>query len=392
MRRTTLSLALFLAACSSGGELAPIPPTTPQAASTAIEPTTTTTEAAETTTTSVPATTTTLPELRGLAYEEVTEIEFPIHMVAFGPDSALVATKEGQVWLFDGVQLSAEPILDISDQVRNAGERGMLALAVHPDDPSRVFAHYSNNDGSTTVSEFAFDSGLLGTERVLLEVGQPAGNHNGGMLQFGPDGRLYLGLGDGGGANDRFGNGQNTDTLLGGLVAIDVDSVQSVLFQYGLRNPWRFWFDGGLIYVADVGQKAFEEVTVATIDADINYGWPITEGLHCFRPSSGCDTGGQTLPVVEVSHSDSGTCSITGGVVYRGSAIPELEGHYFYSDYCGGYLRSFLYDGSEIADETDWTDQVGSAGAVASFGTDSAGEMYVLTTDRILKIVPERAG
>jgi glucose/arabinose dehydrogenase len=209
------------------------------------------------------------------------------------------------------------------------------------------------------------------------------------------DGALFLGLGDGGGANDGFGNGQNIDTLLGGLVRIEVDAPDpsAELFQYGLRNPWRFWIDqlgDDLVYIADVGQNAYEEVTVAALDPGVNYGWPVTEGLHCFRPGSGCDTTGLTLPVIEVEHGDSGTCSITGGIVYRGRAIPEIEGHYFYSDYCGGYLRSFRHEDGEAVDQTDWTDQVGTAGRVASFGVDGEGEIYVLATDRILKLVPDR--
>lgn len=318
-------------------------------------------------------------------------VDFPIQIVPWRPGIELVATKDGQVWVYDGSRLSEVPILDISGQVRNRGEQGMLSLAVHPGDPDRVFVHYSGNDGSTVVSELTWDGESLVDETVLATLDQPARNHNGGMLQFGPDGHLFLGLGDGGGSNDRFDNGQNTDTLLGSLTRLDVDGGSDpVLWQYGLRNPWRFWIDADLIYIADVGQNAFEEVNVGDLAEGVNYGWPITEGLHCFRPPSGCDTTGLTLPVIEVSHGDAGTCSITGGVVYRGSQIPELGGHYFYSDYCGGYLRSFVYEDGEVVEEVDWTEQVGIAGRVVSFGVDGADEMYVLTTERILKVVPVR--
>jgi glucose/arabinose dehydrogenase len=307
----------------------------------------------------------------------------------------MVATKAGRIYLLEEQQrLRENPILDISDQVRNQGEQGLLSIAVF-EDPSRVFVHYSASDGDTVVSEFTWDGSALVDEHVWLRLDQPARNHNGGMLQFGPDGGLYLGLGDGGGSGDRFGNGQNQDTLLGGLVRIDVhdETAEPQLFQYGLRNPWRFWIDqvgDPMIYIADVGQNSFEEVSVAPFQADINYGWPITEGLHCFRPSSGCDTAGLTLPVIEVAHGDAGTCSITGGMVYRGLEIPEINGHFFYSDYCGGYLRSFRYEDGEVVDGTDWTEQVGVPGQVASFGVDTWGEMYVLTTDRILRVVPVR--
>ncbi|HEX6219892.1 MAG TPA: PQQ-dependent sugar dehydrogenase [Acidimicrobiia bacterium] len=393
MRRLLLPLAaLLIAACATEEqEPAPIPSTTTTVAAptTAVEPETTTT-AGVTTTTVEPTTTTTLPELSALAYEEVARIDFPIHLIPW--DTAdLVATKDGQVWLLEEGQMSEAAVLDINEQVRNDGEQGLLAIAVHPEQTDRLFAHYSANDGDTVVSEFGWDGNAWGGERELLRLDQPARNHNGGMIQFGRDGRLYLGLGDGGGANDRFGNGQNTDTLLGGLVAIDVDAATAELFSYGLRNPWRFWIEDDLVYIADVGQNAFEEISVSSLSDGANYGWPITEGLHCFRPSSGCDTSGQTLPLIEVAHDDGGTCSITGGIVYRGDLIPEVRGHFFYSDFCGGYLRSFRHEGGEAMDQTDWTDQVGRAGNVASFGVDGDGEMYVLTSDRILKVVAERA-
>lgn len=386
--------AILAAACNgTGQELAP---TTAPEATTSTTTTTTTPESDTTVTTEPPTTTTTttLPELQSLAYEEIAPVDFPVQLLPFTGDLDMLATKDGQVYLLEEQQLDEDPVLDISGQVRNSGEQGLLSIAVS-EDPSRVFIHYSANDGDTVVSEFAWDGNVLGDEQVWLRLDQPAGNHNGGMLQFGPDGALYLGLGDGGGANDTFGNGQNTDTLLGGLVRIDVSDpdAQAGLFQYGLRNPWRFWIDRAdddLIYVADVGQNAYEEVSVASFEEGINHGWPITEGLHCFRPSSGCDTTGITLPVIEVEHGDGGTCSITGGIVYRGSAIPEIDGHYFYSDYCGGYLRSFRLEGGEAVDRTDWSDQVGTPGSVVSFGVDSTGEMYVLTTDRVLKVVAVR--
>lgn len=316
-------------------------------------------------------------------------MDFPIHLVPFVDGFDIVANKDGQLFLLRDGDTVEGPILDISDQVHNQGERGLLGIAA--DGPgNRVFVHYSANGGATTVSRFAWNGSSLSSETVLLTVAQPASNHNGGMIQLGPDGALYLGLGDGGGSNDRYGNGQNTDTLLGGLVRIDPDSGDSVLFQYGLRNPWRFWIEDDTIFIADVGQNAFEEVSVAPLERDINYGWPITEGLHCFRPSSGCDSTGLTLPVIEVAHGDAGTCSITGGAVYRGSEIPEIDGHFFYSDFCGGYLRSLLYEDGALREEVDWTDQVGAAGSVTSFGVGGDGSLYVLTTDRILEIVAVR--
>lgn len=398
MRSIAVVFALLLAACMSGQELAPttsadtttstLPAST--APSTTAEPGSPTSTSQRTTTT-----TTTLSELQGLAYQKVADLPFPVEMTALpGAELSYIATKDGRIWVYDGAEVLDEPALDISGQVRNSGEQGLLSIALHPSDPSRFFAHYSAGDGDTVVSEFSFSSDTeidSATERVLLRLNQPARNHNGGMIMFGPEDVLFLGLGDGGGANDRFGNGQNTNTLLGGLVALQVDGDPNpTLFDHGLRNPWRFWFDEGLLYLADVGQNAFEEVNVTPIEEGINFGWPITEGLHCFRPPSGCDTSGLMLPLIEVAHGDAGTCSITGGIVYRGSAIPEIEGHFFYSDFCGGYLRSFRYDGSGATDQMDWTDQVGVAGAVAGFGVDGEGEMYVATTEELLKVVAVR--
>lgn len=345
-------------------------------------------------TTSQPTTTTTLAELQTLAYEEVANLDFPVQMTALpGADLSYIATKEGTVWAYDGSTVLDTPVLDISDQVRNDGEQGFLSIALHPEDTDRFFAHYSDNNGDTVVSEFTFSSPTEidpGSERLLFTADQPASNHNGGMIDI-REGDLFLGLGDGGGAGDTFGNGQNTDTLLGGLVRLSIDGDPNpVLWQYGLRNPWRFWFDSDLIYIADVGQNAYEEIDVAPMTKGINYGWPVTEGLHCFSPASGCDTSGLTLPVIEVEHGDAGTCSITGGIVYRGQDIPEIDGSYFYSDYCGGYLRSIVYQDGQVVAMTDWTDQVGGAGQVTGFGVDGRGEMYVATTETLLKLVPVR--
>ena len=388
MRRLAVLLLVGVVACSQGQELAVTSTTNEEAPDNTTQERLTTTTADVTTTTEEPSSSTTtsgaLTPLQSLTYVEVESVGFPIHLIPWpGVGGELLATKDGRVFEY-GNGVVGDLVLDISSQVRDNAEQGLLAIAANEDN---LYVHYSANNGDTVVSEFprvgnSFDRAA---ENQLLTVDQPAGNHNGGMIQFGPDGRLYLGLGDGGRSNDFFGNGQNRNTLLAGLVAIDVETAESELFQYGLRNPWRFWIEDDLIYIADVGQNAFEEISVAPLEADLNYGWPITEGLHCFRPSSGCDASGLTLPVVEVSHRDSGTCSITGGVVYRGSEIPELDGVYLYSDFCGGYLRGLL-DG----EATDYTEQVGVPGRVASFGTDADGEVYVLTTNRIFKLAAER--
>lgn len=388
-------IGCLLAACTAETDdepiARPLSPTTTVAVTTLPQPTSTTT--APLSTTIAPTTTSTMAlDDTVLAYQPVADLEFPVQLTARpGAEHSYVITKDGRVWLYDGDAVSDQPVLDIADQVRNSGEQGLLSIALHPDDESRFYLHYSDGNGDTVVSEFALaatDRADPASERVLLQVGQPARNHNGGMIQFMPDGRLLLGLGDGGGGGDRFGNGQNPDTLLGGLVSLDVEGDPSpALYAMGLRNPWRFWIDDTLIYIADVGQNAYEEISVSEpLEPGRNYGWPIFEGLHCYETAE-CDGAGLVAPVLEVQHGDAGTCSITGGVVYRGAAIPQLDGHYFYSDYCGGYLRSFLHAGGEATELRDWTEQVGVPGRVSGFGVDGAGEMYVTTTDQLLALV-----
>jgi len=392
MRRLLIPSLLAITACTVTVDVSTTTSQTPS--STTIVPTTTTVP--PTTTTTVPTTTTTtLVPLQSLAYQEVAVMQFPVQVVARpGEETAYVITKTGEVWALVGGEVAPEPVLDISDRVRSEGERGLLSMALHPTDTTRFYLHYSDGNGDTVVSEFTFVSPTEAdpeSERMLLQADQPAPNHNGGMLQFAPDGSLLLGLGDGGGSGDRYGNGQNPDTLLGGLVIIDVEGdSEPASYAKGLRNPWRFWIDGTLLYVADVGQNAYEEVSVVELVPGLNFGWPITEALHCYRPSSGCDTSGQVIPVLEVEHGDAGTCSITGGLVYRGAAIPELVGLYLYSDYCGGWLRSFRDDDGEAVDPTDWTEQVGVPGSVTGFGVDGAGEVYVTTVEGLFALVAVR--
>jgi len=381
--RVITLLVVVLAACSSGGE--PVTTTAGQAPSTPSAQSPTTTVEDTTTTNQTTTGSTTPADLQGLAYETVVDgLDFPILIVPWTTEASLLGFRDGRVHTFDGSTVSSEALVDLA--VSTDGERGLLGLEVGGTDT--VYVHYSDPAGDTVVSEITLSTG---SERVLLDASQPAANHNGGTIQFGPDGMLYLGLGDGGGANDGFRNGQNTDTLLGGIVRIDPESGDAELWSYGLRNPYRFWIDDDLFYIGDVGQNAFEEIDVVALRPDgYNFGWPITEGLHCFSPRSDCDVDGITLPVVEIAHDDAGACAVTGGVVYRGAAIPELEGHYLYSDYCGGWLRSFRFEGSGAVEHRDWTEDVGVPGRVVSFGVDHTGEIYVLTTDAILRIVPVR--
>ena len=388
MRCALIALLLLATACDGGGAPVTTPDQAPQSSTTVPGSSTSATTVASTAATSTTSTTSptaSFDPLVGLTYAVVAEgVDFPMLITPWTDDLSLVGLRDGRVHSFDGVSLSEDPLFDL--EVSTDGERGLLGMDAAGDD--LVYVHYSDPAGDTVVAAVTVSTG---TQQVLLAVEQPAANHNGGMIQIGPDGGLYVGLGDGGGSNDRFGHGQNTETLLGGIVRIDTSSGEVGLWSYGLRNPYRFWFDGDVLYIGDVGQGAYEEVDVVTFDpAGFNFGWPITEGLHCFSPQTGCDVAGLTLPIVEVAHGDEGTCSITGGVVYRGAAIPELDGHYLYSDYCGGWLRSFRLDGGEAVDHNDWTAEVGAPGNVVSFGVDHAGDVYVLTTDAILRIVPVR--
>jgi glucose/arabinose dehydrogenase len=363
---------------------------------------------------------TTLPPLSGLAYEKMADgLPFPVFVDAPPGDERLfVVTKDGQIRIIKAGATLLEPFLDIRELVRNDGEQGLLGLAFHPSYPANglFYVHYSDRHGDTKVVEYQVGSNPdladPETARLIFFTTQPAGNHNGGMLAFGPNGYLFIALGDGGGANDRFGNGQRPDTVLGTLLRLDVDGTDrgggvaygippgnpfaegggaAEVWAYGLRNPWRFSFDGDLLYIGDVGQNRWEEIDVSDVsEPGLNYGWPITEGLNCFAPSSGCDTDGLRLPAVEYSHDEG--CSVTGGYVYRGRAIPELDGRYFYSDFCAGWLRSFLYQDGVPLDLQDHTEGVGSLTRVSSFGTDGLGEIYVTTAGgEVWKLVGERS-
>jgi glucose/arabinose dehydrogenase len=223
-------------------------------------------------------------------------------------------------------------------------------------------------------------------------------------VAFGPDGMLYLGLGDGGAANDRFGNGQRPDTLLGTVLRLDVsagDGTYAIppdnpyadgsggapeVWMYGLRNPYRFAFDESRIYIADVGQNAVEEVDVLPADtAGANLGWPVLEGSDCFA-SSPCDADGTVLPTVEYRHADTGGCAVIGGEVYAGEVAP-LRGHYFFGDLCAGFVRSLTVADDGTVTEIDWTPQIGAVDGLLSFGKDAAGEIYLTTQDgRVLRL------
>ncbi|RZV43015.1 MAG: hypothetical protein EX267_08875 [Acidimicrobiia bacterium] len=307
-----------------------------------------------------------------------------------GDDRLFVVEQGGRIKIVqDGVVLG-RPFLDISDLVDGNGEKGLLGLAFHPSFASngRFFVHYSNTSGDTRVVEYRDGAGGPQFVRTLLSVDQPAGNHNGGMIQFGPDGRLHVGLGDGGGGGDPFGNGQNAYTPLGAIVGLDVDGTGTdQIWAIGLRNPWRFDWDGSLIYIGDVGQDRWEEINVVDRWAPSrNFGWNVQEGFDCYPPgATGCDTSRYVQPLVAFSNLTEG-CSVTGGFVYRGWEIDGLHGAYLYSDFCAKFVRGLFYDGSDITTSREW--DLGITATVSSFGEDGHGELYVTTFDGLVhKIV-----
>ena len=318
------------------------------------------------------------------------------------PSRMFVLEQTGLVKLIKNGQLMAQPFLDLSTRIfqpqASNDERGALGMAFHPfyAQNGEFFVYYVSFGQSIVVDRFQ----VSGNPDVAFPNGSPVLTlpksdpfHNGGAIAFGADGFLYLGIGDGACCNDPNGNGQATNTLFGKVLRIDISTPpytipltnpfvgqpgrRGEIWQYGLRNPWRIDPDAGsgILYIADVGEDAFEEVNaVSTFQPGLNFGWNVMEGPAC-RGLPGCNTAGLTLPVLSYAHTQG--CSITGGYVYRGTQIPELVGHYFYSDFCTGFLRSFRLNNGVATQLRDWA--IPSPGSVTSFGRDASGELYVLT-------------
>ncbi len=330
----------------------------------------------------------------------------PLYLSAPAGDPRLfIVEQAGRIRIVESGQLLAQAFLDIRDRVASGGEEGLLGVAFHPNYAGNGYfyvdyTHLNNARDTlyTLIERYSVspapDSADSASHKVILRIVQPYTNHNGGLVMFGPDGMLYIGMGDGGSGGDPENRAQNRDSLLGKLLRIDVDHGDPYaipasnpfaagggapeIWALGLRNPWRYAFDraAGLLYIADVGQNLWEEVSVApAAQGGLNYGWRIMEGLHCFNATS-CSSTGLVQPVVEYGHANG--CSITGGFVYRGTRAPSLVGQYFYSDYCSGWMRSFAYANGAVTGQTTWSLNV-SLGNVLSFGEDSAGELYVLS-------------
>jgi glucose/arabinose dehydrogenase len=311
----------------------------------------------------------------------------------------------GRIRVVRGGQLQAAPFLDIASRISSGGERGLLGLAFHPQFATnrRLFVNYTNPSGDTHIAEFrasSADAADPASERVLLTVGQPFANHNGGGLAFDNAGRLLIALGDGGSGGDPQNNAQRLSTLLGKILRIDVDAgspyaipadnpfiatpgARGEIWAYGLRNPFKIAIDRptGDLYIGDVGQNRIEEIDVAAAPrrGGENYGWRLTEGSQCFNPASGCDRTGLTPPVYEYGHAEG--CSVTGGVVYRGCRVPALAGTYFFGDFCSGLVRSFRYVNGQATELRDWSSSTRGVGAPTSFGLDAAGELYIVDYD-----------
>ena len=320
----------------------------------------------------------------------------PVEIKNAGDERLFVVEKSGKIKILNqNGSVNSTPFLDIEDRVStNANERGLLGLAFHPNYPENpfFFVNYTNNSGATTISKFSVSANqdiANDSETILLEINQPYANHNGGCINFGPDGNLYIGMGDGGSGGDPQNYSQNTESLLGKMLRINVNSgAYSIpennpygdeIWSVGLRNPWKFSFDSlnGDLWIADVGQNEFEEINmVQNNPANINYGWRCYEGNEPYN-LSGCPDEGLTFPVSTYSHYSSGDfkCSITGGYVYRGNQISGLNGVYFFADYCSGEIGLLSKNENDEWDMSLAFPNIN--GSWVSFGEDINGELYI---------------
>jgi glucose/arabinose dehydrogenase len=334
-----------------------------------------------------------------LSFQEMTNLVQPDDT----GDLMFVTEQRGVIYSFSASNpQEADVFLDITDRVNRGGnEEGLLGLAFDPDYQGNgyFYVYYSAAEPTRSVlSRFNLDEQNTdvadpGSEVIITEVEQPYANHNAGQLAFGPDGYLYIALGDGGSAGDPLGNGQNLSTLLGSILRIDlsglsgpgdyeipadnpfvgIEGAREEIWAYGLRNPWRVSFDSetGRLWAGDVGQSSWEEIDIITKGA--NYGWNIMEGPQCYSPATGCNESGLTLPVIEYNHSQG--CSVTGGYVYRGDQATSLQGYYVYGDYCSGNIWALAYDGSVVTENILLVD---SELSITAFGEDLTGNLYIL--------------
>ena len=355
------------------------------------------------------------------AFPRLPDIPRPVAMVEVpGERRMIVASQDGLIVSFEKSPEATElaTVLDLRGAVlRDGFEEGLLGLVLAPDfeRSGYVYLYYNPAEGELRTVLSRFETAGRGadlrivreSELVLLTVPQPFHNHNGGQLAFGPDGMLYLALGDGGAAGDPEGNAQDISrNLLGSIIRIDVSNatpeqpyaippdnpfagqanVKQETWAYGLRNPWRFSFDRetGDLWAGDVGQGDREEIDL--IEPGGNYGWPVFEGTNCFRANNGCDGSAYIAPVAEYTH-EGGHCSVTGGYVYRGSAVPELRGVYIYGDYCTGAMWGFAAPDAAAGKSVEPVQWIERGPMIASFAEDLDGELYILSYEgRIYRV------
>ena len=347
-----------------------------------------------------------------LGVEQVASgLDQPVYLTAPVSDPRLfIVEQPGRIRVVENGKLLDKPFLDIVNKVRSGGEQGLLSVAFHPQYRSNgfLFVNHTDKNGDTRIERYTVSTDRNVADprsaKVILSIDQRYSNHQGGLNLFGPDGMLYIGMGDGGSQGDPHGNGQNRNALLAKLLRLNVDRGEPYLipaanpyakgggraeiWAIGLRNPWRFSFDrfSGLLYIADVGGDRFEEVNVVPMSiAGVNYGWNVMEGPQCSR-SSGCDQTGMQKPALSYATHENSTCAIIGGSVYRGQKIPEIKGQYFYSDYCNSWLRSFGFADGKVTDQHEWP--IGKLGSITSFGEDAQGELYICTSSgRVYRII-----
>jgi glucose/arabinose dehydrogenase len=388
-----LALALLVAACSGGDDDRQAAPAT-SATSATVAPSST---SAPSTRAAAQTATRARFQAAKVRLAKVATLEQPVAMaVRPGEDTMYVVEQVGRVRAIRDGRLDSTPVVDISEEVTAGGEQGLLGLAFSPDG-RYLYLAYTDQDGNHQVSELTMRGQRAdpGSERSLLHFDDPFPNHNGGQLAFGPDRRLYIAFGDGGSGGDPLGNGQSLDTLFGKILRIDPrpsggraygippdnpfvnrDDARPEIWDYGLRNPWRFSFDAatGDLWIGDVGQNAYEEVDHEPAgEGGRNYGWNRREGLH---PYDGGDRpDGAVDPVIEYGRVG-GACTVIGGLVYRGQRIGGLRGAYLYGDYCAGWVRAARVSGGKVTTQRDLGLSIPS---LSSFGADSNGELYALS-------------
>lgn len=327
-----------------------------------------------------------------------------------GTGRLFIVEQTGRIRIYRNGAVLSTPFLSIASQVSGGFEQGLLGLAFHPSFKTnhKLYVDFTDLNGDTVIREYRVSSTnsnvvATSTARTILKVAQPYDNHNGGMLAFGPDGYLYIGLGDGGSGGDPGNRAQNKDSLLGKILRIDVNGTTSTtnyrnpssnpfvgvagrneIWQYGLRNPWRFSFDraNGSLWIGDVGQGSWEEIdravrTTSGAGRGVNWGWRVLEGFKCYSPSTGCNTSGKTKPLLAFDHGG-GRCAVTGGYVYRGTLVPALVGGYVFADYCSGEIWVVNATAASPATRTLLMD---TDLTISSFGENAAGDLYVLDRD-----------